>query len=453
MKIAIVLIILVVGSVIFHFVSPWYFTPIASNWGTIDDTINITFWVTGIVFVAVNLFLAYAVIRYQKKKNTKAHYEPENKKLELGLTVFTTVGVAIMLAPGLFVWAKFIEVPEDAHVVEAVGQQWQWTFRFPGKDGVLGKTEVAHITPANPFGINPKDPAGRDDILINSNEVHLPKDKPVKVVLRSKDVLHNFAVPQFRVKMDLVPGMVTYVWFTPIKEGSFEILCEELCGLAHHTMRGRVVVDSVEDYQAWLNRQPTFAQTLKVAEGNPEQGKALYAVCGACHGQNGEGNLAMNSPNLTSLPEWYLVRQLEYYKKGIRGAHKDDPLGQQMAAMAGTLANTKSIRDVAAYISTFSDSPADKTVEGDPSSGYSYYVTCGTCHGKEGEGNFGLSAPQLVGQHDWYIKRQLENFKQGIRGKHPDDQFGFQMVLMARVLQDEQAVDDLIAYLNSLNDK
>src|SRR5258707_10081779 len=122
MVVAIVLVSLVVGSVLFHFLSPWDFTPIASNCQAMDDTISITFWVTGFVFVAINLFMAYAVIRYRYRKGRRAAYEPENKKLELWLTGLTTVGVAAMLAPGLFVWGKFVKVPPDAAVFRARGK-------------------------------------------------------------------------------------------------------------------------------------------------------------------------------------------------------------------------------------------------------------------------------------------------------------------------------------------
>ena len=122
MVLAIVLALLVVGSVLFHYLSPWYFTPIASNWGTIDQTVTITFWVTGFVFVVVNLFMAYCVLRYRHQKGKVARYEPENKKLELALILATTLGVIAMLAPGLFAWAKFIEVPKDATVIEVVGR-------------------------------------------------------------------------------------------------------------------------------------------------------------------------------------------------------------------------------------------------------------------------------------------------------------------------------------------
>jgi cytochrome c oxidase subunit 2 len=229
--------------------SPWYLTPLASNWSQIDTTINISLIITGIVFVAVNLFLAYCIIRFRHKPGRKADYDPENANLETWLTVLTSIGVAAMLAPGLVVWGQFVTVPDDAMVVEVVGQQWHWSFRFPGDDGVLGNVDIRHISEANPFGMDPEDPNGQDDILVASPTLHLPIDQTVNTLLRSKDVLHDFAVPQFRVKMDLVPGTVTYVWFAPTVLGTYEILCEELCGLAHHTMRGAIVVEERSDFE------------------------------------------------------------------------------------------------------------------------------------------------------------------------------------------------------------
>src|SRR6185503_1005194 len=198
---AVVLVLLVVGSLLFHWLSPWYFTPLASNWSTIDFTVNVTFWVTGVVFVIVNLFTAYCVWKFRARKNNKAHYEPESTKLEIGLTVFTAVGVIAMLTPGLFVWGEFVTVPKDAKSFEAVGRQWNWSFRLPGADGQLGASDVRHMTVDNPLGIDPEDPKGQDDIVVAAPIMHLEKDKPVNALLRSVDVLHDFAVPQFRVKM------------------------------------------------------------------------------------------------------------------------------------------------------------------------------------------------------------------------------------------------------------
>jgi cytochrome c oxidase subunit 2 len=265
MIIAIVLIALAVGSVLFHFMSPWWWTPIASNWQYIDTTILITFWITGVVFIAVVLFMAYCVIRFRHQKGERAHYEPENKKLELGLTIGTAVGVAAMLAPGLIVWADFVTVPEGASETEIVGQQWQWSYRLPGTDGVLGSTEIKHVTPENPLGINPADPKGQDDVIIQGQDLHLPMGKPIKIVSRSIDVLHDFYVPQFRAKMDVVPGMVTYFWFTPTRTGTFDAICAELCGTGHYTMRATVVVDDDAAYKTWLGQQQTFQQSLAKA--------------------------------------------------------------------------------------------------------------------------------------------------------------------------------------------
>lgn len=451
MSIAIAVVILVLGSVLFHFLSPWYLTELASNWSTIDDTITITFWVTGFVFVAVNLFMAYCVIRYRYDKSRRADYDPENRKLEGWLTVITAVGVAAMLAPGLFVWSEFVNVPENARQVEAVGQQWHWTYRFPGADGQLGTVDARYYTDDNPFGMDPDDPRGRDDVLVDAPEVHLPKDQPVKMLLRSKDVLHNFTVAQFRVKMDLVPGLVSHMWFTPTRTGAFEVLCEELCGIGHHTMRGMVVVDEPADFERWLAAQPTYAALQSIPPGNADHGQQLYAVCSACHGPQGQGNQALNAPKLAGQASWYLRRQLGYYKAGVRGSNPDDTFGKQMAPMAATLTDDQSVRDVIAYIGTFPDDPVASTVTGDVDHGKHIYRVCGSCHGWDGRGIQAVKAPRAAGMQDWYLVRQLNNFKQGIRGSHPDDMYGDQMMQMANSLVDDQEVNDVVAYINTLS--
>ncbi len=273
MVVAIAVVLVAVGSVLFHILSPWWWTPIASNWSFIDTTIIITFWVTGVAFVAIVGFVGYCVYRYRHVEGRKAEYEPENKKLEWWLSIATAVGVAVMLAPGLIAWQQFITVPEGAAEIEAVGQQWQWSFRMPGQDGVLGKTDIKHISGDNPFGINPDDPKGKDDVLVQADDLHLPLGKPVKVLLRSIDVLHDFYVPHFRAKMDMVPGIVTYFWFTPTRVGKFEILCAELCGVGHHQMRGIVIVENENDYNAWLQKQQTFAKSLAQTESGKNERK------------------------------------------------------------------------------------------------------------------------------------------------------------------------------------
>jgi cytochrome c oxidase subunit 2 len=272
---------------------------------------------------------------------------------------------------------------------------------------------------------------------------------PVRFWLRSKDVLHNFTVAQFRVKMDLVPGLVSYMWLEPTKVGEYEVLCEELCGIAHHAMRGRVIVDEPEDYQAWADSHPTFGEMQATAPGDAALGAASYAVCAACHGQQGEGNVALNAPKLSGQDPYYLKKQLKNYKAGIRGTHEADIYGRQMQPMAATLVNDSMIDNVLAHIATLSDEPAPKTITGDIEHGAKLYEICANCHGANGQG-IAMNAPRAAGMSDWYLLSQLKNFKEGIRGTHPADLHGKQMGFMARLLMDDQAMQDVVAYINTL---
>jgi cytochrome c oxidase subunit 2 len=416
----------------------------------VDFTVDITLWVTGVVFVAVNLFMAACIIKFRHKKESRAKYEPENKKLETWLTMLTTVGVAAMLTPGLLVWAKFVNVPEDAHEVEAVGQQWHWTYRFPGNDGKFGEVRAELISMENPFGMVAEDPNGQDDVLVKNPEVRIPVNKPVKFLLRSKDVLHDFAVAQFRVKMDLIPGMQTFLWLTPTEKGRFEVLCEELCGIAHHTMRGAVIVEEQGDFESWLAGHPTYADTLNRQPGDAAAGEGQYIVCAACHGQNGEGMQALNAPKLAGQSEWYLRRQIENYKAGLRGAHEDDLYGRTMAPMANALASDEAISNVIAHIQSMPDTPPPATIEGDVANGERLYRVCAYCHGADGMGVQALNAPRAAGMTDWYLERQLQNFRSGVRGSHLNDFYGMQMGFMGRILHDDQAIKDIVAYINTL---
>ena len=450
MVIAVVLLALVVITVIVHLASPWWLTPLASNWGSIDSTIEISFWITGAVFIAVNLFLAWVVWRYQHTKKHRAHYEPENKPLEGWLTLLTTLGVVAMLTPGLIVWANFVDVPEEAATVEAIGQQWQWTYRFPGEDGELGRANTRYVSLANPYGIDPGDPRSADDRIVASHRLHLPVNEPVKLYLRSTDVLHNFAVPQFRVKMDLVPGTETHQWFEPSRTGTFDILCEELCGIAHYTMRGQVVVEERPAFEEWLAMQPTFADTQQPPQADLSAGEQLYGACAGCHGQNGEGNPNLNAPNLTGLSPAYMSRQLDYFRRGIRGTNREDTAGQQMAAMANAVTAGADETNLLAYIDSLPDHDSPATIEGDAGQGKVVYQPCTVCHGADAKGKPMLSAPALAGQADWYLRRQLEHFSMGWRGKHPEDQYGTQMRLMTRTIQSPERLEDLLAYLATL---
>jgi len=300
MAIALVLLVIVVGSVLFHLVTPWWTTPLASNWKQMDDTLTITLAVTGFFFVVINLFVVYTVWRYRHREGQRAAYEPESKRLERWLIGLTTVGIIGLLAPGLAVYADYVRPPADALQLEIVGQQWQWRYRLPGASGKLGGSDARFVSAVNPLGLDPADPAGQDNIVILGNEVHLPLGRPIKVLLRSHDVLHDFFVPPFRARMNIVPGQVSTFWFTPTQPGRYESLCAQLCGVGHPNMRGFVVVEDEATFQAWLKQQPTFATTLAAvaapstgaragADALAEQGRSLAQTkgCVACHTVDG----------------------------------------------------------------------------------------------------------------------------------------------------------------------
>jgi cytochrome c oxidase subunit II len=450
MVLAIVLVILLLGSVLFHFLSPWYYTPLASNWSIVDHATRTTVVVTGIVFVVVGVFLAYCVARFRHRDGSQAAYEPESKKLETWLSILTGVGVAALLAPGLFAWAKVVDFPKDAQAVEALGRQWNWTFRFPGKDGVLGATDPRFVSPTNPFGIDPNDPKGQDDVLVSSSELHLPVGVPREVMLRSLDVLHDFSVPAFRIKMDLVPGLVTRYWFTPTTKGTYDLNCQELCGIGHFTMHGLIVVDDDATFQSWLGSYPTFAQASGHPTGDASAGAALYAVCSACHGQQAEGKPALHAPKLAGQADWYLIRELKNFKSGARGGDPKDAYGPTMAPMAATLPDDDAIANVVAYIKTLPDQPAPGTLTANLDNGRSLYSNCSACHGDDGRGVWSMNAPRLAGMSDWYLATQLDNFRHGYRGHNEKDPYGPQMSSIAAMLTGERDEADLAGYVNSL---
>ncbi len=253
---SLLLVLIVIGAVILTASGIWWLTPLGSNWREIDTALGLTLGVIGVAFVALNFFLAYILWRYRHREQNRAHFLPDNPKLEKLLIGITALGILILLGPGLFVYSKFIQPPHDALIVEVLGEQWRWTYRYPGPDGKLGRSDPKLISPKNLFGVDLTDPAAQDDI-------HLPLNHPVLLHIRAKDVLHSFFIPSFRAKMDAVPGMVTNYWFIPTVEGKFQAVCAELCGIGHHRMQSPVIVERSENFQQWLAKQPTVASTVK----------------------------------------------------------------------------------------------------------------------------------------------------------------------------------------------
>jgi cytochrome c oxidase subunit 2 len=298
MGVAIVLLLIVIGSVVFHLFTPWWLTPLASNWKEMDTTLSITMGVTGAFFVVILLFVCYTLWRFTHRPGSpRAAYVPDNRKLEHWLIGITSVGIIALLAPGLKVYADYVQPPDNAMQFEVLGQQWQWRYRFPGEGGKLGGTDARFFSATNPFGIDPADPEAQDDVLVMGTEVHLPLNQPVKVLARSHDVLHDYFVPQFRARMNIVPGQVSWFWFTPTQVGTYEAMCAQLCGVGHPNMHGKVVVEDEAAFKAWLATQPTFAATQRPANAAPTGGAgdliarggaiAQSKGCVACHSIDG----------------------------------------------------------------------------------------------------------------------------------------------------------------------
>jgi cytochrome c553 len=180
-----------------------------------------------------------------------------------------------------------------------------------------------------------------------------------------------------------------------------------------------------------------------------QQGEALYATCVACHGADGAGNVALNSPALAGQLPGYLERQLQHFKSGVRGADSRDIQGQQMRGMAAMLADDAAIATVVAYIGTL---PPGRgvAVEYDQRNGDNQYnAACGACHGGKAQGNSALNSPRLAGLDAAYLRRQYNNFAAGIRGSHPDDRYGKQMKMMSTVLTVEKDINDVMGYIVS----
>ena len=244
-------------SVYFFFKYP--IPELASDRSGLDTLYYVILAITGVAYVLVQFFLGLYIWKFRHREGAEGSYWHESHKVEM----FWTLGTAGVLIPivfsGLLLWNRVQAAPpEDAFVVEAVGAQFQWDFRYPGPDGQLGAFQPELYSLSNPLGIDPDDAAAADD-FIRTNQLVLPLNRPVHVRLRSKDIQHAFFLPNFRVKQDLVAGMATSVTFTPTKVGEYEIACAELCGLGHYRMRAFLTVMSEADFQNWLSEQTAAA--------------------------------------------------------------------------------------------------------------------------------------------------------------------------------------------------
>ena len=256
----------------------------ASDHGVlVDRMLYITLAVTFVVFVITQVALFWFAYKYQEKEGQKAYYFPHNNKLELIWTVIPAIVLTVLVGFGLYYWYEITgEAPEGSQTVEVTGSQFKWEFRYPGNDGKLGKKYYKAINEQknNPLGQIWEDPDNRDDV-VGSQELHIVVNKPVKLVIYAKDVIHDVGLSHFRLKMDAVPGMPTTLWFTPKfttremkqKYGDdfeYEISCDQMCGKGHFSMRGVIIVESQAEYNVWLKKQTAqYSLAMAGTTGDP----------------------------------------------------------------------------------------------------------------------------------------------------------------------------------------
>jgi cytochrome c oxidase subunit 2 len=252
----------------------------ASDHGVlIDRMLYITIAITFFVFVITQVALFWFSYKYQESETRKPYYFPHNNKLEVIWTVIPAIALTVLVGFGIFYWFKITgNAPKDAMQVEIVGSQFKWEYRYPGKDGpdgkgVFGKKYYKNINDAksNPLGQLWDDPANHDDIYVSGDAMHLVVNKPVKLIIGAKDVIHDVGLAHFRMKMDAVPGTPTTMWFTPTittkdmikRTGNpdfvYEISCDQMCGKGHWSMRGTIIVETQEEFDAWLaTKKPQY---------------------------------------------------------------------------------------------------------------------------------------------------------------------------------------------------
>ncbi len=232
----------------------------------IDSILNFIFWLTLFVFIAVQVVFLVYLVKYRRRPGQPAYYSHGNSLLEV---VWTTIPVLIFLGLAIYsnrVWAELhSDPPQDSLQVNVSAFQFGWDFRYPGADGKLGAVDVTKISTENKFGVDENDEAGKDDFT--STELVIPFGKPVHIVLNSRDVIHSFYVPWFRLYQDAVPGRtISWVWFEVQRPGSFELACSQLCGTGHYNMKAPIRVVSKEEYEKWYEGKVKAAASARLGE-------------------------------------------------------------------------------------------------------------------------------------------------------------------------------------------
>lgn len=239
----------------------------------IDMLLNFIFWLTLAVFIGTQGVYIYYLIRYRRRPGVKAHYSHGNNYLEVIWTSIPTAIFIILAIVGNRIWFNLHRTPpEDALRIDVVSYQFGWDFRYAGKDGQLGDASSSLFTIDNKFGVKAEDKAGADDFT--STELVIPVGKAVNILLRSRDVIHSFYVPEFRLYQDAVPGRtISWVWFEVIRPGNFELACSQLCGTGHYNMKAKIRVLPQEEFDAWYAEKMEKAATARKMETSPSIAK------------------------------------------------------------------------------------------------------------------------------------------------------------------------------------
>ena len=180
------------------------------------------------------------------------------------------------------------------------------------------------------------------------------------------------------------------------------------------------------------------------------RGKEVFETCVPCHNSNGSGNPTVGAPNIAGMKEWYVERELEKFRAGVRGMHFNDVEGMRMRPMALSLTSEDDVKAVAHYVETLPPVRHGSSLPGDPKVGEALYATCSSCHGDSGAGNQDLGGPLIAGVDDWYLATELRKFRSGVRGTNPKDREGRLMRPMARTLANEDAIRNVVAYVETL---
>jgi len=215
------------------------------------------------LFVGWSLYFIWVLYRFRQRRQPRADHAGATGRFALAVEIGVVAAEAALLVVfALPIWfARTSAGPTDANAlaIRIVAEQFVWNVHYPGNDGQFGRAAISLISPTNPLGLDRNSAGGRDDIVVQ-NQLHLPIDRPVVIQLSSKDVVHSFGVPAMRVKQDAVPGLLTPIWLTPTRAGTFDVACSQLCGLAHFRMRAVVTVESDEAFRKFLAEETAALQ-------------------------------------------------------------------------------------------------------------------------------------------------------------------------------------------------